>query len=509
MAKLRSQTKGSDPTIKSSNATKVEKAAKAKKKNPTAASKKNKKAATGKKQAALGTDDRVDEPQSVEQEGDDGAHANALPLEQITTALKSLQETLNNIERAASTGCPCLLKSQQSTYEPKRVPTSKTTGSPCKGAAPALPQANLPDAPELGYPTGVLRTIDADPCAVWSRLYRYWSISRSLDPQTFSRIDSPLWVGLPEAFNAINAVTEAITRSSAQAANRENFGLWTNQALDLWRFARSGADPEAPMPLLARTSEETGRLNRWPLPFWIPLIDKKALDKKIQNSKKTTPTAKADIKQRYIDKQMFQTDATDGHTVLLEYYEVAATGRKKLDVYDSHEYFQKHEGAYDQITKQLGIDVGWGEYDERRMRECAWQSGNTCTLHAIVNAWIRALDLTTNAGFEANESFYVEAVQMVNLPLAGYLNSATLVSWLKCRQLVESDKAYTEVNQFTCTWPARGETSFETTRSSMLTGEAEFVEEMDRRPSIETDPGSPGPDQDVHSTMTVTRAADV
>ncbi len=60
------------------------------------------------------------------------------------------------------------------------------------------------------------------------------------------------------------------------------------------------------------------------------------------------------------------------------------------------------------------------------------RNGTACGLHVILNAWVFALGgLRNNRAFYPSESFYMEAVEMINLALAGCSDSYTIRAWLQ------------------------------------------------------------------------------
>ncbi|TKA62033.1 hypothetical protein B0A49_10970 [Cryomyces minteri] len=95
------------------------------------------------------------------------------------------------------------------------------------------------------------------------------------------------------------------------------------------------------------------------------------------------------------------------------------------------------------------INSGWFEvfgdsadpvFQQTRVQIPAAEQTNgwACGLHTILNAWAHALGLRINPGVQLGKDFYPEAVEVVNLALAGRMDSQTILNFMLLRSWVES-----------------------------------------------------------------------
>lgn len=60
------------------------------------------------------------------------------------------------------------------------------------------------------------------------------------------------------------------------------------------------------------------------------------------------------------------------------------------------------------------------------------RGSNTCGVHCVLNAWCVALGVDINVGFQANDGFYAQAVDVIGLALEGRLSSEQIKRFLAC-----------------------------------------------------------------------------
>jgi len=60
------------------------------------------------------------------------------------------------------------------------------------------------------------------------------------------------------------------------------------------------------------------------------------------------------------------------------------------------------------------------------------RGSNTCGVHCVLNAWCVALGVDINTGFQANDGFYAQAVDVIGLALEGRLSSEQIKRFLAC-----------------------------------------------------------------------------
>ena len=406
----------------------------------------------------------------------------ASDMNRLAEAIRHVQESIDRISSNTEGGCPCLL--QQAVDPASQTEPGQKANQHDDGAKDDKPDhsdqngdaSKSNDPPEFTYPTDAVSKIDTDPCGTFEALHRYWSYSRLVDFETPVWINSSDWIPIEQAFDAINCVTEAISRVEGQ----ESFAIWTEAAWNMWRAYR--IDRTAAQPDDFRVGR-SGSHNRWLVPFWIPLMKDKATSKAVEH-------------------RMLRQNNDRGHTVLLEFklHSNPKSGAKpepRFVMYDSlainkkgDREFGKHENIYSRIADELTSICQWGTIG-------AWadvqnvavqpQQGAPCTLHAVLNAWTRALDLEPNTEFRADRQFYDQALRLVNLASAGHLDSATLFAWLMCSRIAQEGTRYEDVkNKFAATWPARNNSTFERLRRDLAGAVAIDDGSVEaRRPSAE------------------------
>ena len=64
----------------------------------------------------------------------------------------------------------------------------------------------------------------------------------------------------------------------------------------------------------------------------------------------------------------------------------------------------------------------------------------SCGINTIINGWAVALGLQIRPGTRLDELFDVQARQLVNLALQGFLDTRTIFSFLKCHRYIEVDE---------------------------------------------------------------------
>jgi hypothetical protein len=113
----------------------------------------------------------------------------------------------------------------------------------------------------------------------------------------------------------------------------------------------------------------------------------------------------------------------------------------------------KKKPAMYRTLSSLANDIGWGHIVSSaylHSRGAAQQvaedlkfdkPGAACTLHAIVNAWARVLNLRPDPGFVPSAIFYREPLAVVNLASAGRLDSACIYAWPLCQGFADAEIA--------------------------------------------------------------------
>jgi hypothetical protein len=334
---------------------------------------------------------------------------------------------------------------------PRLRSNAATQTSPKQKKSKAVPE----NVSYLNYPQNVDKRIEKTSCEVFRELYNYWSTHRLLDPREFVYVQALYWTPIEHAIDAINSVTEAITRQDG-----EEFSLWTRQAFTAWRTAQSQEVPINPEEYQIASRNPQDRLL---IPFWIPLADEE--------------TPEEDVRQALFEeheKERF------GHTVLLEILPDTYEGKQGTTIryYDSAQdnLFKRHEKFYAEVVGELLSTGLWGQSTWYEKVECGKQpkESSVCTVHAILNGWSRALRLQPNQSFQGNGEFYREAISMINLALSGYLDSATIYAWLRCKAYV-LEGSYADVPRFRSTYPASNDSQFHRKKNSLL-GYANFEE---------------------------------
>ncbi|KAK5169278.1 hypothetical protein LTR04_005876 [Oleoguttula sp. CCFEE 6159] len=115
----------------------------------------------------------------------------------------------------------------------------------------------------------------------------------------------------------------------------------------------------------------------------------------------------------------------------------------------SPQYLESDRPTIFEDIEDRVINSGWFEafgdsadpvFQQTRVQVPAAEQTNAwaCGLHTILNAWAYALGLTINPGVQLETDFYPEAVDVVNLALAGRMDSQTIHNFMLLRSWVES-----------------------------------------------------------------------
>ena len=266
--------------------------------------------------------------------------------------------------------------------------------------------------------------------------------------------------------------------------------MWTDNAYEFWQShaANPASDPPSSYEI-ATPQDQADQPKRLLTPFWVPLLQKDdmpihlaEMEKKMKQSKEDTSGSK--VEDKIVLDALYHHSSASGHTVLVEFLFGKDNGRKAV-VYDSAQDFLQYQRAYGTAVRRLGQDCRWGQTKAPpRAVQMGHKKGEACTLHAIITAWVRALGLRPESNFRGNEDKYREAVQMVNLALAGYMDSATIYAWLRCREIANARHSYKEANHFLSTWAVKDESTFEIQRQALLEHRSDA--EPERRPSTDS-----------------------
>ncbi|KAK4981503.1 hypothetical protein LTR66_009937 [Elasticomyces elasticus] len=139
------------------------------------------------------------------------------------------------------------------------------------------------------------------------------------------------------------------------------------------------------------------------------------------------------------------------HTVLFIFKYEPATGAKMDQV--SVTYCDSSPGVYsdvekDQITgwvKENVVNARWYAYPDRNFsvdqvpwkryvkEKCTLQTnGWACGHMTVLNAWLYALGLTRNPDMIVPQDFYKPALEIMNLAMHGFMDSATIHAFFRC-----------------------------------------------------------------------------
>lgn len=273
----------------------------------------------------------------------------------------------------------------------------------------------------------------------YNGLLRFWTFKRAV--RTHDYVHETSTNMLPEDFviNALNSVTEAITRWSG---NSLEFSLYSQEVITSIREVHAHRQSKPDNYLVARRGK--------PILF-------------VHNDSLVTPEHIACQRElmgqdELDDIVVAEAAQMTGHFRLVEAVHVGDT-QVNLRICDSnHRAF-----PMSQITlADLRSDV------VKTLKTMKWMSqesevtkishtkvaqqlrepdnvlvGNTCGIHVILNGWARAMALTSFLDTKQDDNFYLHALRLINLAIAGCADSALIYTFLVSRKYVERpEKGY-------------------------------------------------------------------
>lgn len=389
----------------------------------------------------------------------------------VLRALRSLQLAVNvaAVDIGGAEGCHCLDGGGGDAEDPVADQAQKEQ-SLDKTTRPQQPSTDTKNK----YPEFEESQLDPKTaCAHLKKLRRYWNFSFAVDTERWLSADDFAWMELETVRAAINAVTEAIHREGG-----EHFALWSDSAYNNW--ARSAESQHI-------TAARTEPAKRLLFPVWFS----------------------CDEDAGTVDLARSEEDVGEfGHTVLAEF----DPGVPDIGIFDSMPSFlpttlrPKFNEKLVKLARQIGL-CGESTQISVERYEAAQQSdgANTCSLHTILNGWARAMHFSLRETFNPSLQFYREALHLVNLALAGYLDSATIYAFFMCHKFVDPGKYATMKRHFMNTWGARGGAdSFEDIRNFEVNGEEPLSKDRSRparRPSEESTGSNPDEYPPLHSVV--------
>ncbi|KAF2418745.1 hypothetical protein EJ08DRAFT_683782 [Tothia fuscella] len=269
------------------------------------------------------------------------------------------------------------------------------------------PKLNLPGLAHPGNEI-LVKTIVNDSVAIFAQLSEYWQLQRALDRRAYFRIDDLQNMPYGAVNMAITSVTEALT---ATPGSNKQFALITQKAIEA---SKTESTPDA---IVARPGKK--------LIFAWGLKDRDLLDEQC-------PLFGLDENKQ---------EPRNTWLVSLENF-VGSNGQlwPRLKFYDAQRAREVPEdGQPDRITRVIN-NIEWLPAGKKLIvkpkdvdvAQIPLQDAKYAGLHTILNGWAVAMNLEAelNQHFTVDSKFYSDALVIVNLALAGYMDCPTIYSFL-------------------------------------------------------------------------------